>query len=141
MQINDVIDAIAVKLHQTFGDSFTIYKDSIEQGFQEPCFFIALLEPDIKQMIGNRYHRTLPFDIHYFGHSNTDIYNVADNLMTNMEYIQCLNGDLLRGTKMSSNLVDDVLHFFVSYNMFVLKETVPEDSMEGLSINENVRGE
>ncbi|WP_313803267.1 DUF6838 family protein [Cytobacillus sp.] len=141
MQINDVIDAIAIKLHQTFGDSFTIYKDSIEQGFQEPCFFIALLEPDIKQIVGNRYHRTLPFDIHYFGHINADIYNVADNLLTSMEYIKCLNGDLLRGTKMSANLVDNVLHFFVSYNMFVCKDTTPEDSMEGISINGTVRGE
>lgn len=141
MQINDVIDAIAIKLHQTFGNSFTIYKDSIEQGFQEPCFFIALLEPDIKQMIGNRFHRTLPFDIHYFGHSTTDAYKIVDDLMFNMDYIQCLNGDLLKGTKMSANLVDSVLHFFVSYNMFVIKNTLPEDSMEGLSINGTVRGE
>lgn len=141
MQINDVVKAIAIKLHQSFGDSYTIYTESIQQGFQEPCFFIALLEPDIKQIIGNRYHKTLPFDIHYFGHSNNDAYNTADKLMTNMEYIKCLNGDLLRGTRMRTNLVDGVMHFFINYNMFVLKETDPVDGMDDLSINGNIRGE
>lgn len=141
MQINDVVNAIAIKLHETFGEGYTIYTESIEQGFQEPCFFIVLLEPNIKQMIGNRYHKALPFDIHYFGQGSIDAYNTADKLMTNMEYIKCLNGDLLRGTKMSANLVDGVLHFFVNYNMFVIKESDPVDEMEGLAINGTIRGD
>lgn len=141
MQINDVVNAIAIKLHQSFGDNYNIYTESIEQGFQEPCFFIALLEPDMKQMVGNRYHKTLPFDIHYFGTNNIDAYNTADKLMTNMEYIKCLNGDLLRGTSMRANLVDGVMHFFVNYNTFVLKERDPVDGMDELSINGTIRGE
>ncbi|MGE7623601.1 phage tail terminator family protein [Viridibacillus sp. NPDC096237] len=141
MQINDVVTAIAIKLHDTFGDNYTIYTESIEQGFQEPAFFIALLEPNLKQAIGNRYHKTIPFDIHYFGKGNMDAHITADKLMCDMEYIQCLNGDLLRGTKMRANLIDDVMHFFVNYNMHVYKEKEAIPMMEELTIQSHVKGE
>jgi len=141
MEINEVVSAIAIKLHQTFGDSYTIYTESIQQGFQEPCFFIALLELEFRQIVGNRYHKTLPFDVHFFGKSNLEAHNVADKLLANMEFIQCLNGDLLHGTKMNVNLVDDVLHFFVNYNTIVTKDTDPVDGMEGLTINGTTRGD
>ncbi|MEK5070257.1 phage tail terminator family protein [Sporosarcina sp. FSL K6-1508] len=132
MQINDVVDAIAIKLHKTFGDEYTIYTESIEQGFQKPCFFIALLEPDQEQVVGNRYHKTNPFDIHYFGRGNIDAHNTADKLMNEMEYVKCINGDLLCGTKMKASVIDGVLHFFVNYNMHIYKIQNPIPIMEDL---------
>lgn len=139
MQTNDVVDAIAIKLNQSFGDSFTIYTESIEQGFEEPCFFIALLEPDQTQVVGNRYHKTNPFDIHYFGSGNADAYATADKLMNEMEYIECINGDWLHGTKMRSRVEDGVLHFFVSYNFHIYKVKDPLDSMGGISVNGTIK--
>lgn len=139
MQINDIVDAIAIKLHQTFGDGYTIYTESIEQGFEEPCFFIALLEPNQQQVVGNRYHKTLPFDIHYFGHGNIDAHNTADKLMNEMEYIKVINGDLFRGTKMKSDIINGVLHFFVNYNFHVYKITDPLDKMEDLKIKNGLK--
>ena len=141
MEINDVVDAIAIKLHETFGDGYTIYTESIEQGFQEPCFFIALLEPDQKQVVGNRYHKTNPFNIHYFGRGNIDDHNTADKLMNEMEYIKCINGDLFHGTRMRARVEDGVLHFFVNYNMHIYKVKEPLDSMDGISINGTLRSE
>lgn len=139
MQINDVVDAIAIKLHEVFGDSYTIYTESIEQDFQEPCFFVALLELDQTQVVGNRYHKTNPFDIHYFGSGNIDAHTTAGKLMNEMEYIECVNGDLLRGTKMRARVEDGVLHFFVNYNMHVYKVKDPLDSMGGISISGTIK--
>ncbi|MGG0718680.1 DUF6838 family protein [Robertmurraya massiliosenegalensis] len=141
MGINDVIDAIAVKLHDTFGDGYTIYDEAVPQNLKEPAFFIFPLEPSLTKVIGNRYLNTLPFDIHYFGSSNRDAYTVLEQLNTEMEFIICSNGDLLHGTNMSSHLEDGVLHFFVNYNFHVIKVTEQEESMDGLSIDGSIRGE
>jgi hypothetical protein len=141
MQINNVVDAIAVKLHDTFGDSYTIYDEAVPQDFKEPAFFISLLEPNMEKVIGNRYLVTLPFDIHYFGQGSRDAYTILEQLMTEMEFIICTNGDILHGTKMNSHYEDKVLHFFVNYNFHVLKVTEQEDSMEGLLVDGSLRGE
>lgn len=139
MEINDVVTAISIKLYETFGEAYEIYTESIEQGFQEPAFFIALLNPEFNQVIGNRYHETLPFDIHYFGPGYMDAYSKASKLMKEMEYIQLLNGDLLRGTKMKGEVIDGVLHFFVNYNFHVYKVTDPLDSMDGIWISGTIK--
>lgn len=132
MQINDVVHAIKSKLQQLFGDSYTIHTESVEQGFHEPCFFIALLEPELRQIVGRRYHKTIPFDIHYFAQSNEEAYTIADKLMDEMEFITSLHGDVLRGTKIRAKVVEGVLHFFVNYNMHVYKEKDPVPVMEEL---------
>lgn len=139
MEINDVITAISRKLYETFGDAYEIHTESIEQGFEEPSFFILLLKPEFDQVVGNRYHETLPFDIHYFGSGYMDAYSTANKLMSEMEYIQLLNGDLLRGTKMKGEVVNGVLHFFVNYNFHVYKVTNPLDKMEEIVVNSNTK--
>jgi hypothetical protein len=139
MEINDVVIAISIKLYEAFGDAYEIYTESIEQGFKEPSFFILLLQPEFEQVIGNRYHETLPFDIHYFGPGYMDAYSKANKLMSEMEYIKLLNGDLLRGTKMKGEVIDGVLHFFVNYNFHVYKVTDPLDKMEDLQLSNGIK--
>ena len=121
--VNDLIDGISVKLNQVFGDGVRIYSESVKQGLKEPCFFIAVLNPTQNPMIGARYFREHPFDIHYFPSKdggNQEIQDVASKLFDALEYITLLDGDLVRGTEMHYEKVDDVLHFFVKYNMFVI---------------------
>jgi hypothetical protein len=134
--VNDLIDAISIKLNQAFGDSKKIYSETVKQGLQEPCFFIAVLNPSQKQMVGNRYFRQHPFDIHYFPAvqgNNNELQEMAAELFDALEYITLTNGDLLRGTKMHYETVDGVLHFFVNYNMFIHKIKT-NDNMEVLTI-------
>lgn len=139
MEINDVMTAISIKLNETFGDEYEIYTESIEQGFKEPAFFIRLLKPEFDQVVGNRYHETLPFDIHYFGSGYMDAYSTASKLKSEMEYIKLLNGDLLRGTKMKGEVVDGVLHFFVNYNFHVYKVTDPLEKIYELQLNNGLK--
>jgi hypothetical protein len=40
---------------------------------------------------------------------------------------------------MSSEIIDDVLHFFVNFNMVVRKDITKEDSMENLKTNMGLR--
>jgi hypothetical protein len=134
--INKVIDGISIKLNQVFGDNFKIYSEDVSQGFAEPCFFILTLNPKQTNLIGNRSLRQQLFDIHYFPavQNNTELQEKASDLFDAMEYITLVDGDLVHGTKMNYEIIDGVLHFYVSFNMIINKVTDPEDSMEILTL-------
>ena len=141
--VNNIIDGISIKLNQVFGDGTRIYSETVKQGLEEPCFFIAVLNPSQAKMIKGRYFRQHPFDVHYFP-TNTDgknkeIQSVASQLLDGLEYITLTNGDLVRGTNMNYEVVDGVLHFFVQYNMYIKKIEVSDD-METLTIETDVEG-
>lgn len=142
--INSIIDGISIKLNQEFGDSYEIYSEEIKQGLNEPCFFIAFLRNGQTQVIGQRYYKEHFFDIHYFPKSVTDrnleLNEVAEELSDVLEYIT-VNGDLIRGTNMNSEVVDGVLHFMVNFNLFVRREAVVEESMGDLAVTGTVRGD
>lgn len=122
--INDIINGIAAKLHQDFGDGYKIYKESIPQGFKEPCFAIVHVETIETAKLPNRYLRVNKFDVHFFPSEGQkqkeEMYAVAEQMYLSLEYINVLD-NLARGAKMSSEIVDGVLHFFVNYDVFIKK--------------------
>ena len=140
--INKIIDGISVAINSEFGDSYETYTESIEQGLVEPCFSILCLNPTINQVLGKRYFRENQFCIHYFPSSDekrSECYEVTERLMNALEFIT-VDGDLCNGTDMHVEVVDNVLSFFVNYNMYVYKEKVAEPTMETVSYNGNVKG-
>jgi len=82
--VNDLIDGISIKLNQVFDDDYRIYSEDVTQGLIEPCFFIVVLNPSQIQMIGSRYFRQHPFDVHYFPtvqDNNNELQAMASNLL------------------------------------------------------------
>ena len=140
--VNDIIDGISIKLNEEFGDSYTIYSEEVDQDFTEKSFFIDVLNPLIQQYVGDRHLRIHPFDIRFYpienNHMNAQICDVADRLIQCLKYIT-VNGDLVRGINMSYNIVDDVLHFMVEYNIIVNYEHNVE-AMEDLKIDQRSKG-
>lgn len=135
--VNSIIDGISIKLNTLFGDNYEIYSENIEQGLKTPCFFILLINPMSSSKLGNRQLREYNFDIHYFPHSdrkNQEINEVIESLIDGLECISLVNGDLIRGTDIRAEIVDDVLHFFICYKMYVTKETQIEETMETLEM-------
>ena len=59
--LNDLISGISIKLNAAFGDGYKIYTNDVKQGLKEPCFFVAVLEPTRKQIIGRRIGMTILF--------------------------------------------------------------------------------
>ena len=53
--------------------------------------------------------------------------------------IKCIDGDLLHGTKMRSEIIDDVLHFFVSFNYIAVVKEEETGSMETLEVSSNTK--
>ena len=146
--LNKIITGISQALDAEFNseenEEYTIYTEDVEQGLEEPCFFIFSLKPSSKQLVGNRYDRKYPFDIHYFPKDeeniNNEINEVTERLFTALEYIT-VDNNLVRGTNMNVEIVDNVLHFFVDFNMIVRKEIEPTESMGSLKIKQRLGGE
>ena len=140
--INQIIDGISMTLHSTFGDTYEIHTESIEQGLIEPCFSILCLNPSVEQFLGNRYYRINQFCIHYFPSSaekRSECNSVMEQLFTALENIT-VGGDLVRGTNMNGEIVDGVLSFFVNYDMFTYKQVESEPTMESVSYDTSVKG-
>ena len=124
--LNETIEAIAITLHGVFGDGYEIYRDSVQQGLQEPCFLIGILKPEITPIIGNRLMERNPFDIQYFPNKqgdHTELFMVAKKLMLSLDFLTLQNGDKLRGIHMSYEIIDHVLHFFVQYSVHMQAQT------------------
>lgn len=139
--LNKVITGIAQKLNQVFGDGYEVYIDSVKQGLNEPCFLITFLKGNQKQLVGNLYSREQPFDILYFPQakdSTSEINNVIALLQMELEYIT-IDTDLLRGTDISHETVDGVLHFFVNYDLRVRREIIPDEYMGTMTQIERVK--
>lgn len=150
--LNKIITGISQALDAEFNsenEEYIIHTENVEQGLEEPCFFIFSLNPSSKQLVGNRYERKYPFDIHFFPDTelvdgistiNNQLNEVTERLFTALEYIT-VDNSLVRGTSINAEIVDNVLHFFINFNMIVKKETEPIDTMGSLTIKQKLGGD
>lgn len=142
--INSIIESISISLNDEFGDEYTTYTESVEQGLNEPCFFVFCINPTNRIFLGKRYFRENQFCIQYFptdkdkDRAREECNEVAERLYLCLEYIT-VTGDLVRGTKMNYEIADGVLNFFVNYDLFVYK-IEPSDAMEEILQNITMKG-
>ncbi|BDR73630.1 phage protein [Clostridium tetani] len=131
------IDDLRIGINNVLDKEFpntTIYNEEIKQGFEEPCFFIKVLNSAQDKEFNIRYKKNVYFDIHYFSDKediNSDCLDMADKLYEVLEYIQVGNS-LYRSTNMTHEVIDGVLHFFLQFNYHVIKEIEKAPKMEKL---------
>lgn len=139
--INKIIDGISISLNAEFGDDYKIYTESIEQGLKEPCFSIVCVNPTNELFRGKKYFRKNLFCIQYFPKGEdkrSECMDVLERMFDCLEVIK-VGKDLQRGTSMHGEVVDQVLNFFVNYDMFVYK-VESTDAMETMDLTSNVKG-
>lgn len=123
-----LVESIAIQLEAAFGEDYTIYDESIEQGLKEPCFFIQCLESTSQRYRGKRFYRTHQFCIQYFPldkiNARTECEVIANRLYDALECLT-LHDDQTKlwGKKMRHKIESGVLNFFVDFDLFILKET------------------
>lgn len=141
--INSMIEAISISLNREFGAGYTTYTEAVKQGLKEPCFFISQVRRINRFFRGDRYSQGSRFCIQYFPGNQLqprkECQATASRLERCLEYIT-VKGDLVRGTNMSYEIEDGILHFFVDYDCFVRRETVPLPGMEGLAGSISAKG-
>lgn len=122
--LNEVIKGISMALNTVFGDEYEIRQNDVEQGLVNGSFFIQVLKPELTPLLGRRSMKRNPFDVMYFPKApgnNAEMFTVAEKLMECLTQISLPNGDLLHGTGMNYEVVDDVLHFMVNFNLTLIR--------------------
>lgn len=136
--IQDIINSIAKSIKTEFGTGYNIYTENIEQGLNEPAFSIVLLTADNEQIVGARYKRTYSFDVHYFPknklNAKGECLEVAERLTLCLDTVNFVD-NIYHMIKMNYEIVDGVLHFFVTYNPIVKRVVDPLDKMVKLTIS------
>lgn len=137
--VNEIISSISEVIYAEFGDKYEIYKESVKQGLNEPCFLISCINPKSEQFLGTRYFSTNQFSIQFFGTGTyAECNDVAEQLFETLEYIT-VDDDLIRGTSCSVNINSDdyILSFFVNYDTFMHKKAENQEYMEEYSYEQN----
>jgi hypothetical protein len=136
--IQNIVDGIVAALLEAF-PGVRVYTEQIKQGLIEPCFIVRLVTPASERTLGERFKRTHLFSVQYIPASETaaraECYGVQDTLFHALEYI-AVSGDLVRGTGMRGEVINDVLNFTVNYNLYVVTpvEATPMEELEQVEI-------
>lgn len=128
--INSVRYAVNAALDAAF-PHIPVSGEEIKQNLDPPRFFVRLLEPAHTQELGRRYKRDLPFVIRYFTTSNDDRYAMAELLTSALKWID-IGGRQWPGQGMRFQIVDEVLHFFVTYSLLVWGQAPDDPTMQTL---------
>lgn len=126
--INKLVSAISTAIYNAFGEDYEIYKESIEQGLNEPCFFIQSVAPSSSKEIKNRKRKSYLFLIQYFpkdAEAYAEINNVIDSLDDVLDEITA-DGEIYRCSESSAETVDKVLNYQITYDFFMLNEETAE---------------
>ena len=127
-------DAIALTI-KDYGPK--IYTEEVEQGFNEPCFFISLINATKSYMRTYWWKHIYNFDVHYFESSKAKAYEMAEKLIYQLGVIT-IGDNKFRGYNMSYDYVDNVLHLLISYQVSV-REVNDEDKMAVIEITGGVK--
>nr|DAG72560.1 MAG TPA: tail completion protein [Caudoviricetes sp.] len=139
--VNDIIDGLSEALENSI--QCKVYTRNVKQGLHIPCFFMQLLKPGKVPLIGARHIRDYPFDIQYFPTDESDneyMMQIGDMLMDYLEIITLSDGQIVCGKDMEYEIVDGVLHFYVTYTV-VLRKKEEEDSMRNYGLKTGVRND
>lgn len=120
MEINDIQNAISVKLYEVFGADYKKYIDEVPQGFKTPAFFIQFLNLEHIRQIGKRWKVTTLFNVQYFPKNGlSEASNMTLKVQQALKEITLLNGSLMLGTGANSEVVDGIGHNFIHFNFFL----------------------
>lgn len=129
--LKELIIAINTALEKA-NSKAEIYVDEIPQGFKEPCFCVQILNPDEKQLLGERYLRTYNFYIQYFPEKKGLWENVemAELLHRALNQIDLGNEDYVRGVNRRYEIVEKNLYYFVTYRLHIRDVDIDDNYME-----------
>lgn len=119
---------------------YTLYKNKPKKEMQLPCFFIEQLEPAFTKKGHERFglRSLMTVRLHDGKASRTDLDAVGFNLMDMFSTLYEGDEQLCHGSGIRYEIVDGILHFFVTYSLTVIK---PKDGnkMEQIDMKAGVK--
>lgn len=136
--IAELRQAVISAIYDAFG-GVDVYGEQIKQGFQEPCFFVQVMESRTIKEVSNRYSQSIPVDVQYFADTNRELLDVIAKLIECLEYITLQENLIIRGFNISYKVEDGVLHFFITYKFHMLKRQMVQPDMKQLQREEELK--
>lgn len=138
--INRILDGLSNALYTEF-PACAIHSEQVKQGLEEPCFIISVINSLEKPLLKDRTQREIQFVIHYFTKGdNSERYDIASRLYQKLAFVNLLNGDVVRGWDLSHEIVDEVLHFYVTFKPIVRPVPGAIDLMDEYELTATVGG-
>ena len=110
----NVVQEIVDKLRTVYPSAqYDIYTERIEQGFSAPCFSIRQLRADVTPYPSGLHEIVQHMDVRFFpsdGRPQEQCREVAQTLTLLLR-----RTENLRGSNLSWEITDEVLHFFTDY--------------------------
>lgn len=128
--INKVVSGVCIALYKTFGDKYSIYKEEIKQGLQEPCFFVDCIIPKRTKVLNNRYYRENTFSINYFPKSNNyrkECNEVLEKMYGALEYIM-VDNSLVMGKNLNFDFSDGVMIVTINFDFHTFEYTKDKEN-------------
>ncbi len=140
--VNEIVLGIAAKIKQIYKD-YPIYTDNQEQGLEKPCFFIKVLNGEEIREIGlqDKYYKDL-LNIVVIGFTLDGETEILNDMIDNLYKLECIelsDKSLVRAMKLHPKIEDDVLHFFIDYNLSIKKGNDETTKMNDYNLNEGVK--
>ena len=119
-----------------------VYVEWKENRTKFPCFIVSVADSNHDLHVSKLYDRNLDYSVKYFLNAESipvdyrkDLLQIGERLYDVLEYVKV--GDrITRGEDMSYRESDGILHFDVTYEMLLHKESKKAPAMERLQVNE-----
>lgn len=132
MQIT--INDVRFALHQALSAAFppiSITSVETSPSLNAPYFLVHLLEFTQVQEYGRRYRRSFPFVIRYVtAEESVDAqYEKAEQVVEAIKVIT-IEGCKLTGQQIRIEMIEENLHFFITYEMLVREQELESEKMQ-----------
>lgn len=134
-----VKEAVAAQLAKEM-PSIERYKEGQLQNFQRECFVIHQVTTSTQKLMNERYRRTYRMRIHFFpmrkdSRPKERCDAMGNDLSAALALLRLPEGHSSFGREMSWEIVDNVLHFSVVYEMHIFLQLPPPDPMWSLEVH------
>ncbi len=116
--------ALSKGLEGIFNNS-CIYQDMLPMGYRSPCFFVNHVDTQVQLKLFNRYRVVANYDITYHPakrkFNSKEFSEVVEKMTYGLELVQLEDGNYVRGSNIRYEVQDSVLHFFITFDFFVIR--------------------
>lgn len=117
--ITQVIDAVSAAIKAEYPEYSILGSYQIRQGIEDNCFCIERLRTDHKPQLSRATRRSIQLEILWFPSEDNIMANEVESVeLTLYTALRTVTAQdrTFHAAEMSAETVDDVLHFFVTYN-------------------------
>ncbi len=127
--------ALSKGLESVF-DNPCIYQDMLPMGYKSPCFFVNHVDTQVQLKLFNRYRVVANYDITYHPEerkfNSKEFSEVVEKMTYGLELVQLEDVNYVRGSNIRYEVQEGVLHFFMTFDFFVIRAKDRGTKMEKL---------